>query len=637
MLTVSAQARRPAETSAEAESSGIEPPASGPAQASGDSSDRASRVQVPRARRFVEELLALTDALAEARSSAEVARVVLEQAADALEPREAVLWSRDLATSTLSLLDVMSATIGVSLCGGALEGSPCAPARDAVIEGEVVWLPDRATLFARYPETPLLLGDPCEERSIVCAPLFAGSTVVGCLEMLFDRTTREEPGKLDFVKLLARYAGLALFRACADEQAASERAEAERARFAAEQTAARMARLQAITSELSESPTPSEVAAVIVVHAATAVGALGGSVVCIDAAGTHLDVLAATGFPEAVGSHHERIPLESARLIAEAAQLGTPIFVRDADNAHACYPQLSRFAQQHGVRSACALPLLARGRAIGVLGLAFTHDRDVDQEDRAFLTLLARECAQALDRAHLYSEAQHAIRLRDDFLGIAGHELKTPLTALQLGLQSLGRQIGDNPVAEKRLGACMRSIERLNKLTGELLDVSRINADRLTLELDWVDLAAVVRDVAARTRDEMARAGCEVVVTAPESVIGLWDRARLEQVTTKLLANAVKYGKGKPVEVTLESNADGARLSVRDHGIGIAEADRARIFERFERAVSERHYGGLGLGLFIVQRIVSSLGGVTTLESALGRGSTFTVELPLTQPHGGSG
>lgn len=637
MLTLSAHARRQAEVSAEDESVSGEPPASGPAQASGGLSDRASSVQVPRGRRLVEQILALTDGLAEARTSAEVARVVLERAAAALEPREAVLWSRDIATSTLSLLDVMRAPGGMTLCAGAIDGKACAPARDAVSDGEIMWMADRATLFARYPETPLLLTDLYEERSVVCVPLYAGTTVVGCLEMLFDRIMREDSVKLDFVKLLARYGGLALSLATRDEQEARARAEAERARFVAERAAARMARLQAITSELSESPTPSEVAAVIVIHAVTAVGALGGSVVCLDPTGTHLDVLATTGFPDVIGRRHERFPLESTRLVAEAMRLGMPIFVRDAPRAEARYPQLSRFAKEHGVRSACVLPLLTRGRAIGVLGLGFDHDHDHDDEERAFLILLARECVQALDRAHLYSEAQHAVRLRDDFLGIAGHELKTPLTALQLGLQSLGRQIEDNPVAEKRLGACMRSIERLNKLTGELLDVSRINADRLTLELDRVDLASVVRDVAARTREDMTRAGCALVVTAPESVIGLWDRARLEQVTTKLLANAVKYGKGKPVEVTLTSTASGVRLSVRDHGIGIAEADRSRIFERFERAVSERHYGGLGLGLFIVQRIVTSLGGVITLESALGRGSTFTVELPLTQPHGGPG
>src|SRR5262249_17329769 len=157
---------------------------------------------------------------------------------------------------------------------------------------------------------------------------------------------------------------------------------------------------------------------------------------------------------------------------------------------------------------------------------------------------------------------------------------------------------------------------------GELLDVARITEGCFALDLAWIDLAPLVHEVTKRMASDLARVGCALSLTVQEPVTGRWDRTRVEQILENLLSNAAKYGKGKPVEVSLEPTEKGARLSVRDHGIGIAQADHSRIFERFERAVSTRNYGGLGLGLFIVQQIVASFGGTIELESELGRGAT---------------
>jgi signal transduction histidine kinase len=130
----------------------------------------------------------------------------------------------------------------------------------------------------------------------------------------------------------------------------------------------------------------------------------------------------------------------------------------------------------------------------------------------------------------------------------------------------------------------------------------------------------------------LAQAGCSVQFSAASPVVGRWDRLRLEQVVTNLLSNAMKYGAGKPIEVVVEGNGERARLAVRDHGLGISETAQRRIFGAFERAVSERHYGGLGLGLYIARQLVVAHGGSIRVESKPGLGATFTVELSLSGP-----
>lgn len=227
------------------------------------------------------------------------------------------------------------------------------------------------------------------------------------------------------------------------------------------------------------------------------------------------------------------------------------------------------------------------------------------------------------------NDALEAIRVRDEFMSIASHELKTPLTALGLQVQSLLRKGESMPEdTRKRVQAIVRHLVRLEHLIGNLLDVSRIASGRLTLERSEVDLAALVREVAARFEDEAKRAGGNIEVTAGEPVLGDWDSFRLEQVVTNLLSNALKYGGAKPISVVVEGDATRARLRVRDQGIGIAAEDVERIFGRYERAVSGRHYGGLGLGLYITHQIVHAHGGTIGVESTPGEGACFTVELP---------
>jgi signal transduction histidine kinase len=256
-------------------------------------------------------------------------------------------------------------------------------------------------------------------------------------------------------------------------------------------------------------------------------------------------------------------------------------------------------------------------------------------EDRLREISVLQQRAKALEneialRKQMEAQLLEALRARDDFLAVAGHELKTPLTALQLqihSLTSLVKRVGVEEVAEKTERAC-RQVERLSSLTEELLDVSRLCAGRFELEVESCDLCALVSEIIHQSAEAAARVGCELSVKLSGPIEGLWDRLRVEQVVRNLLSNAFKYGPGKPVEVEVERAKDRARLVVRDGGIGVSPEDQARIFDRFERAVSASHYGGLGLGLWIARQVVEAHGGTIRIESELGFGSAFVVELP---------
>ena len=242
--------------------------------------------------------------------------------------------------------------------------------------------------------------------------------------------------------------------------------------------------------------------------------------------------------------------------------------------------------------------------------------------------------AQA-ERELLLEELQAALRARDDFLMVASHELRTPLTSLQLTAASVLRQLEradvkpvQLPVIDERMRTVKRQLDRLEQLINALLDVSRLGARRLELQLERVDLVEVAGDVLARLRDESARQSVTLRLQAPPSLVGVWDRSRLDQILTNLVTNAIKYGQGKPVEILLSSAGESAELRVVDHGIGVDPAQQERIFGKFERAASQRNYGGLGLGLWITRELVGLMRGQVRVESAPGAGATFIVSLP---------
>ena len=234
-----------------------------------------------------------------------------------------------------------------------------------------------------------------------------------------------------------------------------------------------------------------------------------------------------------------------------------------------------------------------------------------------------------------FVEAQEVLgeasRLKDDFLSVASHELRTPLTTLRLHAEMLGRslrraEVSDERV-ERKLSVMETQFDRMEALVHTLLDVSRITAGRLVLELAPCDLGELTREVAARFEAQAESTGTELRVRTHE-VVGSWDRMRIDQVITNLVSNAIKYGNGEPVEVSLDERDGAVLLVVRDHGIGISPESHERIFERFERAANTRPIAGLGLGLWIAKQMVKAHHGDISVVSAPGAGSTFTVTLP---------
>jgi PAS domain S-box-containing protein len=235
------------------------------------------------------------------------------------------------------------------------------------------------------------------------------------------------------------------------------------------------------------------------------------------------------------------------------------------------------------------------------------------------------------------ARVEAALRLRDEFLSIASHELRTPLNALLLHAAGLDFAIR-SAVAEGLavppgvlggMESIARQGARLNQLIERLLDVSRLVTGRLAVHPEPMDLVAVASEIVATYRPDAERVGSAIRFAAPQSVRGSWDPLRIGQIVTNLLSNAIKYGGGRPVDVAILADEDHASVVVRDRGIGISRDQQEHIFDRFDRGLAPRATAGLGLGLYIVDRLVRAHGGTIAVESAVAEGSTFTVQLPL--------
>ena len=237
-------------------------------------------------------------------------------------------------------------------------------------------------------------------------------------------------------------------------------------------------------------------------------------------------------------------------------------------------------------------------------------------------------------QACLIAKLAQAVRARDEFIAIAAHELRNPMTPIlgyvEYALAVSRRAEIDCPQAiavslERLAGLIAHYVKRATTLP----DISRITAEKPRIELSIVDLSATIRHAMDQHQPAAERSGCCLTATIEDDVSGLLDQLAVEQIADNLLSNAVKYGAGKPVEIALVRHAAEARLTVRDYGIGISETDQARIFEVFERAVTRREHGGFGIGLWIVRQLVDAMHGELHVISRPAQGSSFTVTLPI--------
>jgi signal transduction histidine kinase len=240
------------------------------------------------------------------------------------------------------------------------------------------------------------------------------------------------------------------------------------------------------------------------------------------------------------------------------------------------------------------------------------------------------------ERLELLDELKRAVAVRDEFLAIASHELKTPITSLKLQAHILNRSLKKygpgheyNDQVAKFADVSLRQIERMTRLVEEMLSMTRMMSKGLSIQRAKMSMRELVEDVLGRFSEQIRECGSKVALLDGDKVEGNWDKSRMEQVVENLLSNALKYGSGKPIEIRIQKEAEDAILVISDHGIGIAPEDQKRIFSRFERAVSYTNISGLGLGLYIVSEIVHAHGGEVAVHSQFGQGSTFVVRLPL--------
>jgi PAS domain S-box-containing protein len=286
-----------------------------------------------------------------------------------------------------------------------------------------------------------------------------------------------------------------------------------------------------------------------------------------------------------------------------------------------------------GPRSSLFVPLLDKDTAFGVIGFAYAESgRHYCEEDISLAEELGRRASLAVQRSNLLKQAQDALAVRNQFLSMASHELKTPLTSIKgysyvMLRDARGR---DDKQAIEMLEVIDEEADRMARLINELLDVSRIEHGRLRLSKEEFSLNELVYDAMARAR----LAAREYSFELDERVSDLpvyADRMRIEQVATNLLNNAVKYStESRRIDVVLQKRPGQAIVEITDHGIGIPENEQGRVFEQFFQSSKPRiHRGGLGLGLFIAKTIVSEHGGEIGFKSSEGAGSTFYFSLPL--------
>lgn len=239
--------------------------------------------------------------------------------------------------------------------------------------------------------------------------------------------------------------------------------------------------------------------------------------------------------------------------------------------------------------------------------------------------------AAAGDLAAQLRDAQAAIRARDDFIAVAAHELRSPMNALALQvavLEHMADRTG-GPVADE-VRRLRRTVERYVKRATVLLDVTRINSGDLKLACRPVDVRELVETVVATHASEAAFHGCQLTARVDQPITGHWDAHMVEQILDNLVNNAIKYGGGKPVEISAGRVGGNVRFVVADQGPGIAEQQRAKIFEKFERVVATSAYqSGFGLGLWIVGRMVVAHGGHIDVQAGAPGGTVFTVTLPV--------
>ncbi len=271
----------------------------------------------------------------------------------------------------------------------------------------------------------------------------------------------------------------------------------------------------------------------------------------------------------------------------------------------------------------------SNGVVMGVASLVEDiTDRKQSEREREALLVREREARVA---------AETLVKTRNDFISIVSHELRTPLTPLKIILATMRRQLEKEPVPvastvetfKHLLGRSAHQLDTLIEIMDDVLDLSRLGETPVALRRERVDWSQLLQAMVARYRHAFSEAGCEVRVDIEEGIVGEGDPVRLRRALDNLMSNALKFGRGKPIEISARSHDGEVQITVQDHGIGIARDDFEKLFAPFERLASIRNYSGLGLGLYVAQQIIAAHRGEIEVYSEPGEGARFTVKVPL--------
>jgi signal transduction histidine kinase/CheY-like chemotaxis protein len=464
-------------------------------------------------------------------------------------------------------------------------------------------------------------------RSFLAAPLVTRRGAIGWLVLV-----RAESGTILSGADVGIAEDLAQRVANAVENALLFAAERQ-ARSIAERSVERISRLQFITARMASAATVDEITRTIVSAGIAAADAEAGLVALTTPDGKEVEVVASSGYPPSVRDYlrgaWRQIPLDADVPVTEAMRTGRVVALSSEEARAHRYPG----TPPTGYEASVVIPMMGDRGPLGALGLSFAAIRTFDRDDLLFLETLANQCGQALQRARLYESEQHAVRLRDEFLSVAAHELRTPLTGLSLQAQLAQRRLErrgavdvDREIEDFR--AISRQATKAADLINQLLDVSRIEADHLTVERQSTDVTSLVENVVQLLSERAARH--TITIRTPGPIIAMVDPLRVEQVITNLVDNAIKYppDDGRIAVEVERVSADFLTIRVTDDGLGIPVERRGQIFDRFYRAHGESHRSGLGLGLYISRQIVELHGGTIRAEFPTTGGSSFIVELP---------
>lgn len=410
---------------------------------------------------------------------------------------------------------------------------------------------------------------------------------------------------------------------------------AQRAREQAEKAADRIVRQQRVMAELTAALTREQVVQVVLNEGAAALEAAFMSVRLVSDDGAWLEAIGTWGLTPETDPRYQRLALSAAMPPTDALRTGKPIWLESKHAYAEHYPHLASEIERLGLGAVCVIPLTLAGRVAGTLGINFGSDFEFDAEEQEFLLTLAWQCAQALERARLYAQAQTAIRVRDEFLAVASHEVRTPLTSIVGYAQLLQKRARDEEGFDERnrraINTLVEQATRLQLMIDTLLNVSRLEKGQLTIVRRRLDLSALVRRIVDEIQPTLET---HVIVLqgagAPLFIQG--DELRLDQVLQNLIRNAIKYSPDAGVvEINVTHDDRRVSLAISDHGIGIPASAQPELFQQFYRApnAEQQQISGMGIGLFVAREIVQLHGGEITVESEQGKGSTFTVRLPL--------